>query len=333
MPRPASLSPELLQTFLTLVRTQGDASAAADLLGVNQPSMSKRLARLQHAGRVLKKPWLERVGKTWRMTAEGRRVLPAVEDLLRRYEQLTTFVDAGAPAGLQFACGREAATGFILDAVKAFRRRHPQVKLHLATLRGQQRIEGVASGALDLAVVTHDPDQVRAAARRPLLVEDLFDDALVLACPADGPWAAAFRKLPAEPVTKRSLLGLPLVLPEPDAGIRQAFDARLRDGGVLRQLDVTVEVGGWRAILACTKAGLGVGLLPRSVLIGIESMLVRPLHATINPPNRVRLIGRALPGTEEPDLSETALHFRDALRVAAASVRQALAKVPDGGKR
>src|SRR5206468_9121 len=144
-------------------------------------------------------------------------------------------------------------TGFVLDAVKAFRRRHPQVKLHLATLRGQQRIEGVASGALDLAVVTHDPDQVRAAARRPLLVEDLFDDALVLACPADGPWAATFRKLPAEPVTKRALLGLPLVLPESDGGIRQAFDAKLRDAGVLRQLDVAVEVGGWRAILACTK--------------------------------------------------------------------------------
>src|SRR5438309_2338595 len=151
MPRPPSLSPELLQTFVTVVETEGDASRAATLLDINQPSMSKRLAQLQHAGRLLKKPWLERVGKTWMLTAEGQRVLPAVRDLLRRYEQLTTFVDAGAPAGLHFACGREALTGFVLDAVKAFRRRH-EVKLHLATLRGQQRIEGVASGALDLAV-------------------------------------------------------------------------------------------------------------------------------------------------------------------------------------
>src|SRR6185436_7955001 len=172
-----------------------------------------------------------------------------------------------------------------------------------------------ASGALDLAVVTHDPDQVRAIARRSLLVEELFDDALMLACPADGPWAATFRKLPAEPVTKRSLAGLPLLLPDPDSGIRQAFDARLRDTGVPRQLDVAVEVGGWRALLACTKAGLGVALLPRSVLVGAESMLVRSLHASINPGNRVRLIGRALPGTEEPDLTENALHFRDALRM------------------
>ena len=191
-------------------------------------------------------------------------------------------------------------------------------------MRGQQRIEGVASGALDLAVITHDAEQVRAAARRPLLVEELFDDALILACPADSEWAATFRKLPADPVTKRLLPGLPLVLPDADSGIRQAFDARLREAGVLRQLDVAVEVGGWRAILACAKAGLGVGLLPRSVLVG-ESMLVRPLHGSINPANRVRLIGRALPGTEEPDLSETALHFRDALRAAAAAVRQALA--------
>jgi DNA-binding transcriptional LysR family regulator len=56
MPRPANLSPELLQTFVTLLEADGDASQAADVPGINQPSMSKRLASLQHAGRILKRP-------------------------------------------------------------------------------------------------------------------------------------------------------------------------------------------------------------------------------------------------------------------------------------
>ena len=55
MPRPASLSPELLQTFIAVVGHDGDAVAAANALGINQPSMSKRLAQLQHAGRVLRR--------------------------------------------------------------------------------------------------------------------------------------------------------------------------------------------------------------------------------------------------------------------------------------
>ena len=84
MPRPPSISPELMTTFVTVVRTEGDATRAAELLNINQPSMSKRLAFLQHAGRILRRPWLERVGKTWRLTEEGRRVLPAVEELVHR---------------------------------------------------------------------------------------------------------------------------------------------------------------------------------------------------------------------------------------------------------
>ncbi len=146
MPRPASLSPELLQTFVTLHQTEGDAAQAAEILGINQPSMSKRLAQLQHAGRILKRPWLERLGKRWLLTDEGERVLPAVQDLLHRYEQLKTFVAGAAPSGLHFACGREGVTGFVLEAVKRFRREHPQTRIRLATLRGEQRIEGVASG-------------------------------------------------------------------------------------------------------------------------------------------------------------------------------------------
>jgi DNA-binding transcriptional LysR family regulator len=335
MPRPATLSPELLQTFVTLEETEGDASQAADILGINQPSMSKRLSRLQHAGQVLKRPWLERTGKSWRLTDEGRRVLPAVKDLLRRYEQLTAFVGMAAPADLHFACGQEALSGFALEAIRAFRHAHPQVRLHLTTLRGQQRIEGVASGALDLAVVTHDQEQLAAVGRRhPLLVEDLYDDPLVLVCAESAGCAAAFKKLSAGAVQGRALIGLPLVLPEATAGIRQVFDGRLRDLGLLPQLEVTAEVGGWATILACVKAGLGVGILPRSVLAReAESMPVRTLHPSINPPNRVRLIARALPGTSEPDLSENALSFRDALRTSATTMRQAIARTSEGGRR
>src|SRR5688500_19004361 len=136
MPRPVSLSPELLQTFISVHRHAGDAVAAAGTLGINQPSMSKRLAQLQHAGRVLRKPWLERHGKTWKLTDEGRRMLPSVEDVVYRYEQLRKFADAAAPSELAVACGQDAAAGLILETCRRFRKHHPDQTVRVASPRG-----------------------------------------------------------------------------------------------------------------------------------------------------------------------------------------------------
>ncbi len=47
MPRPSRLSLELLETFVALSEHEGDATHAAEQLGVNQPSVSKRLAAIR----------------------------------------------------------------------------------------------------------------------------------------------------------------------------------------------------------------------------------------------------------------------------------------------
>src|SRR4051794_34311542 len=100
MPRPPSISPELMTTFVTVVKSDGDATRAAELLNINQPSMSKRLAFLQHAGRILRRPWLERVGKSWHLTEEGRRGPPAVEELVPPDRPFTPGVEGGRPGGV-----------------------------------------------------------------------------------------------------------------------------------------------------------------------------------------------------------------------------------------
>src|SRR5262245_8676204 len=196
MPRPVSLSPELLQTFVAVVGHDGDAVAAADELGINQPSMSKRLAQLQHAGRVLRRPWVERRGKTWVLTDEGRRVLPSVEELVHRYDQLRRFADSAVAPGLSVACGQEAAGGVGLAAVRRVRASHPDYPVRVSSPRGQARVEGVAGGLFELALVTHSANQIREIARRDLHVEDLYTDPLVLVAAPSAPFAEAFGKLP-----------------------------------------------------------------------------------------------------------------------------------------
>jgi DNA-binding transcriptional LysR family regulator len=314
MPRPPSISPELMSTFVTVVRTEGDATRAADQLNINQPSMSKRLAFLQHAGRVLRKPWLERVGKTWHLTEEGRRVLPAVEELVHRYKLLTDSIEEERPA-VVFGCGPGGAAGFVREAVRLFRRARPDDTFRVSARPATARIEGVANGSLDLATVRVAQQEILELARRPLFIEDLYEDPLVLAA---VPGVPGFDDFQAEKgVQPKTLVKLPLILPEPDARLRRDFDRRCRDAGLQDRLRVVVETGPWSTAMNYVRDGVGIGVVPQSATLGQSGLVVKPLPAKLVPSNTVRVISRKRAGTEQLDLSQGADAFLDALREAA----------------
>ncbi len=288
MPRSANLSIELLRTFLLLIEGNGNATRTADLLGINQPSMSKRLSRLQFPGKTLEQPWLFRAGKTWRPTEEGKRVLPAIRDLLVRYKQLRTFAanDESDWIGVRFACGRQAATRFVRRAARRFWKEHPGTHLRVSMLPGPARVEGVANGSLDLATVAYDELGIREMARRELHIETLFKDRLTLVCHPRSRWAKGFKKLPKFRVGPKALAGFPLLLPAAEAGVRAMFDNVLRNCGILDQLDIRLEVSSWTAIMAYSGDGLGVGLVSESAVPKPTKMMVRYLDPAVIPPFR-----------------------------------------------
>ena len=240
MPRSVNLSFELLETFVTLIRSGGEASVAMERLGLNQPSLSKRLKYLQHAGPLLDRPWLVRRGKRWELTEEGQRVWPAVVEIIDRYENLEAFLegDGAATDAVRFACGQTMAMGLVRDALRTFRETNPQAAVRISTLRGRARIEGVSNGSLDLAIVTHDEPSIQEIARRSLLIELLVSHRLVLVCATDSAWNQAVRGLPKEGVPAEALGRFPLILPEPGAGVRKGIDAVLHRQGVLGRLQI-----------------------------------------------------------------------------------------------
>src|SRR5581483_4838257 len=155
MPRTsAPLSPESCRTLLALLEAGGNATVAAAALDINQASMSKRLKPLQHASAELPRPWIEKKGKRFVLTQEGRELLPAIREAVRWWQDFSAYVSKGRPAEVRFGCGQEAAGGFVLEAVAAFYKGRPPAALRVATLRGRERIRRVALGVLDLAAVT-----------------------------------------------------------------------------------------------------------------------------------------------------------------------------------
>lgn len=320
MPRPASISIELLETFVLLIRNEGDTLRTAAELGINQPSISKRLQFLQHAGRPLSRPWLERRGRRWVLTEEGQSVFAAVEDLIQRYHRLVGFAAQTAPPALRFACGQQSVVGFVEAASIEFRKLYPEVRLRISTMRGRARIESVAAGLLDLATVTHDDADIREIARQPLFIEPISTTTLVAVGTSTAVWSDRFGSLSKKTVTAADLVKFPLIMPEPDSGVRQSMERHLRDEKRWNELDVVLEIGGTNAMLSYVRAGHGIGLLSRSAVADETGLIVKQVSSQDFPAITTRLICRLEAGTDNtPDLSPEAQSFRSLLIAATKS--------------
>jgi DNA-binding transcriptional LysR family regulator len=278
--------------------------------------MSKRLRYLQYSGEVLGDPWVKREGKTWSLTPKGQEVLPAVQEIVRRYEQLAEFVSEpkSRPAAVSFACGQLAATGIVSDVVARYLERYPDVRLHISTPRGRLRIRGVAAGSFDMALVTHDPGTIQRIARRNLHVETVETDQLAVICSRDAAWAKAVDRLPRSKVSPQQLTRFPLILPEPDAGLRKSLDRVFKEQGVFDDLKIAMEVGGWKVILDQVRRGSGVGLISEAAVRGAEDVIVRHLDPAFFRPSETKLICRyRLHRPGELDLTPEADEFRKIL--------------------
>lgn len=81
-----------IEVFQAIVQT-GSISAAARLLNVSQPNVSRVL---NHAEQQLGFALFERRAQGMVVTAEGRRLLPEVEDIYQRLQSITQLTETAA---------------------------------------------------------------------------------------------------------------------------------------------------------------------------------------------------------------------------------------------
>ncbi|TWT63741.1 substrate-binding domain-containing protein [Rubinisphaera italica] len=309
MPRPPRLSLDMMETLVILFECEGDASMAADMLEINQPSMSKRLGILQHSNPLARYPWLEKQGKLWVLTHEGERNLPAIRDIVRTARNLQEDLDERVERApdISIACGQLAVQTFVRHALLKFRKRNPELRIRVSTPRGEERILGVATGHYDVAIVTHDEADILNIAKRPLHVENLFEDPWVATCSNKAPKEIRqkFESLPGK-ITFADLVGFPLLLPEPDAGMRKKFDRAVIAAGLQDKLSVRMELGGWNTLLEFVKDGWGIGIVSRQSSLN-QKLMTKELQAEKDwQPAAVRLITRPIDDdqTESTSLQE-----------------------------
>lgn len=232
---------------LVAVARTGSLAGAAEALGFVPSRMS---ARFQAWEARLGQPLLERHRRGVRLTEAGAALLPYAERMLALGEEAELRLAQGQASSQQLALGSMESTAAVrLPSLLArLVQEQPGLRLRLQTGPTEQLVQAVAAGELDGALVA-------GPIRHPLLEAwPAFEEELVLVGP------------PGSPSMEALVGGPPLAAVSFKVGCsyRKRFDAWLVRMGLGHW--PRMELASLEGMLGLVGAGLGVAMLPRSVL-------------------------------------------------------------------
>jgi LysR family transcriptional regulator, cell division regulator len=235
-----------LRVFEAVARLGGMNRAAAELNTV-QSNVTARIRLLEDE---LGTPLFHRHSRGVALTAAGRRLLPYAARAGRLLEEARrAATDDGVPKGPLAIGSLETTAGVRLPPILiAYTTAYPEVDLVLTTGTTAELVAAVIEHRLEGAFVCGPVDH-------PELTEEvIFREELVL---VTAPGVSGFGEVASRPDLK-------IVVLRAGCSYRQRFEDVLARRGVvsLRRL----ELGTIDGIVGCIAAGLGVSLLPRSVV-------------------------------------------------------------------
>ncbi|WP_205965213.1 LysR family transcriptional regulator [Paraburkholderia flava] len=245
---------EDLRSFVVVI-DEASLTRAADMLCVTQSAVSRRIQRLEES---LGAELFDRNSKPPKPTALAQRIYAYAIPLLRDLDRLLEVpVENAAPSGT-FRLGMTQVVEEIVlfDAVMQLKAVFPALDVRLHTEHSSTLQQQMLSGTLDAAVLVL-PSRAQPAdgieGRRLTTL-----DVLVVQSRTQ-PLVTGKRR-----PTIRSLSAHTWVLNPDGCGYRAALEQAMDDAG--RSLRVGVDTYGTEMQLRLVAAGLGLGLVPRSVL-------------------------------------------------------------------
>ncbi|UNK70292.1 LysR substrate-binding domain-containing protein [Microbacterium sp. H1-D42] len=251
---------EELRSFEAVARL-GHFTRAADELFLTQPSLSRQIQALESdLGATLFQR--DRTGVA--ITTAGEALLPIARRMLADADTARHEMDelAGLRRGrIRLGAPPTLCVSVVAEVIAEFRRAHPGIDLHITEAGSRALVDALSEGALDLALTITRPN-----VREDASVErvPLFTEELVVASAADAalaPTAGA----PAR-ITVAELARLPQVAFNRSYDLRVATDAAFEAAGLTPV--IAVEGAEMDAVLRFVARGIGVAVVPATVLLG-----------------------------------------------------------------
>lgn len=238
-----------LEEFLAVARHE-HITRAAEELGINQPTLSRAIARLSAEVGV---PLVQRDGRGVTLTRSGRQLAERAERALAelltglRTVRAEADPDAGtAVLGFLHSMGPSV----VPDLLREFGAARPRVVIRLVHESTDELVRQVSDGRVDLCIAAPVPQRLPAHLRS----RELSEQPLVLLVPS------GHRLVRSAPILLRELRDEALIALNPAYGLRELTDrllrrARVRAAYVFESQDIATTGG-------LVAAGLGLALLP-----------------------------------------------------------------------
>jgi DNA-binding transcriptional LysR family regulator len=233
-----------LRIFSAVVR-EGSVTRAAERLHRVQSNVTTRIRQLEEDLAVA---LFIRRGKRLHLAPAGQVLLDYAERLLALADEACAAVQDARPRGT-FRLGAMESTAAVRlpGLLSEYHRRYPGVVLELRTGNPQVLGAAILAGDLDAALVAEP------IADQPFEKTFAYDEELVIVAPADHP-----------PIGKKAALPRTIIVFEHGCPHRK----RLEDWYASRRgmPERTIEIASYHAMLGCVVAGMGISLIPSSVL-------------------------------------------------------------------
>ncbi len=236
-----------LRIFRTVV-SEGGVTRAAEKLHRVQSNITTRVRQLEEDLGV---KLFIREGKRLHLSPAGQTLLSYADRLLDLARDARDAVQDSRPQGMLRLGSMESTAAVRLPAaLSAYHDRFPDVTLELRTGNPQQLATAILEGELDAALVS-EPIADAPFEKVPIHKEELG----LIAAAGQPPIESAGDGTP------RTLLAFENGCPH-----RKRLEDWFSSQGELPER--IIELGSYHAMIGCTVAGMGVSLLPKSVLDG-----------------------------------------------------------------
>jgi DNA-binding transcriptional LysR family regulator len=243
------LSVDQVAAFVALAE-QGSIRAAAGALYLTEQGARSRLLALEEAlGVRLYRKGQGRRARTL-LTEEGLRFVPQAKEFLARAEDLArTFAGAPEARTVHVAASAYLTTYVLIDVVRRFHARHPDVRIRLAS-RSEREIEAALLENSLFAMGVAAPYEPST----DLVYSHHFSMDWSLVVPRGHPLAGR------RTADLREAAGLPLILFEPGSTGRQHILEAFRRRGLTPRIEM--EATTTQIIVQMVEAGLGAAVVP-----------------------------------------------------------------------
>ena len=247
-----------LHIFRSVVHA-GGVTRAAEKLNRVQSNVTTRVRQLESELGV---ELFVREGKKLHLSSEGKLLLDYADRLLDLAAEAREAVHDAEPRGLlRLGTGESTAAMRLPVPMNEYLRRYPQVTLELRTGNTRELGAAVLGGELDAALISEP------IADAPFDKVAIYDEELVIIAAAGHPPIKSPRD--ARPQTVLAF--------EFGCSYRQRLEDWFAHHGEMPER--IVEIASYHAMLGCVVAGMGISLMPRSVLTTFPDAKLLSVHS------------------------------------------------------